>query len=463
MKSLSIRVRLTFWYGMMLAATLIGCGIVVYVMANYGLIEGVDRGLGSKYEEIAEWVEKGTDVDEVAGPAGSHRQQYLIRLKTPDGTTLVESKVLRGVETIGPISEQQSGEPAYFVKSLSEGGRHRFLSDKVHSSQGDWFVQIGTSLEQYEQELSELRFVLLTVLPIGMLAAIIGGYWLAGRALQPIHRITETTRKITAQNLAERIPVANNEDELGRLADTLNAMIGRLDHAFDAMRQFTADASHELLTPLTAMRTETEVALRADRPAEQYRRVLTSILEEVERLTKLADSLLLLSREDTHAIQLCRKPVQLDEVIRGVVEHTTVLADAANVKLEVGQLPRATVEADVDCLRQVFFNLLDNAVKYTQPGGSVTVCGHATESDVTVEVSDTGSGIPPESLPRVFDRFYRVDKSRSRQMGGTGLGLSICKSLIERHDGRIEVESAVGKGSTFRVILPTIKIGGTEQ
>jgi heavy metal sensor kinase len=454
MKRLSIRVRLTFWYGVVLAATLIGCGVIVYVMADYGLIEGVDHGLGGKYEEIAEWIENGTDVDEIAGPAGTRRQQYLLRLKTPDGVTLVESEALRGIEGVEPSEAKQSGSPAYFMASLAGSRRHRFLSGTVRNSQGDWLVQIGTPLEQYERELGELRFVLLTVLPVGVFAAVIGGYWLAGRALQPIHRITETTRKITAQNLAERIPVANHDDELGRLADTLNAMIGRLNHAFDAMRQFTADASHELLTPLTAMRTETEVALRADRPAEHYRRVLTSILEEVERLTKLADSLLLLSREETRTIQLCREPVQLDEVIRGVVEHAAVLAEAANVRLEVGQLATATVEADVDCLRQVFFNLLDNAVKYTEPGGLVTVRGHATESEATVEVSDTGIGIPAESLSHVYDRFYRVDKSRSRQMGGTGLGLSICKALIERHGGRIEVESVLGKGSTFRIILP---------
>jgi heavy metal sensor kinase len=459
MKSLSIRVRLTFWYGVVLAATLIGCGIIVYVMADYGLIEGVDHGLGGKYEEIAEWIENGTDVDEVAGPAGNRRQQYLLRLKTPDGTTLVESEALRGVEAIGPRGGQQSGGPVYSVESLAGGGRHRFLSGKVHNSQGDWFVQIGTSLEQYERELGELRFVLLTVLPVGMLAAFIGGYWLAGRALRPIQRITDTTRRITARSLGERIPVVNPEDELGRLTETLNAMISRLEHAFDAMRQFTADASHELLTPLTAMRTETEVALRADRPTEQYRRVLASILEEIERLTRLADSLLLLSREDTCAIQLCRGLVQLDDVVRGVAEHAAVLAEAANVKLEVGQLPTVSVEADVDCLRQVFLNLLDNAVKYTQPGGLVTVRGHATESEATVEVSDTGIGIPPESLPRVFDRFYRVDKSRSRQMGGVGLGLSICKALIERHGGRIEVESVLSKGSTFRVILPRSQRG----
>jgi heavy metal sensor kinase len=455
MKSLSIRVRLTFWYGVVLAATLIACGFAVYVMADYGLLEGVDHGLLTKYDEIAEWVENGTDVEEIAGAASSRRQQYLMRLRTPGGVTLVESEALRGVSGLEAVETMQSGSPIYSEVSLAGGSCHRLLSGIVHNSQGDWPIQIGTSLDQYEGEMRKLRFVLLTVLPVGMVAAVISGYWLAGRALRPIQWITDTTRRITAQSLAERIPVLNQEDELGRLADTLNAMIGRLEHAFDAMRQFTADASHELLTPLTAMRTETEVAFRTERPIEHYQRVLASILEEIERLTKLADNLLLLSREDTRAIQLSRSPVRLDETVRGVAEHVAVLADAAGVKLQIGQLPAASIEADVDCLRQVLFNLLDNAVKYTQSGGSVTVRGHATDTEATVEVIDTGIGIPAESLPRVFDRFYRVDKSRSRQMGGTGLGLSICKALIERHGGRIEVESAEGKGSTFRVVLPT--------
>lgn len=454
MKSLSIRVRLTFWYGVVLAGTLVGCGIAVYVMANYSLMEGVDYGLQTKYEEIESWTRNSTDIDEIAGPSGNHRQLYLIRLKSPGGVTLMESDALRGVKVVGPIEGQPAGTPVHSVRSLVREGRFRFLSGTVHSSQGDWSVQIGTSLEQYERELGELRTVLLTILPVGMLAAVFGGYWLAGRALKPIQRITDTARSITAQNLGKRISAANQQDELGHLAETLNAMIGRLEHAFDAMRQFTADASHELLTPLTAMRTETEVALRADRPPEQYRRVLASILEEIERLTRLADNLLLLSREDTQAIQLSREPVRLDELVRGVAGHVEVLAHASNVTLQIDTLPMATVEADVDCLRQVFFNLLDNAVKYTHPGGSVIVRGHATDSEVTVEVSDTGIGIPAESLPWIFDRFYRVDKSRSRQMGGTGLGLSISKALIERHGGRIEVESDVGKGSTFRIILP---------
>jgi signal transduction histidine kinase len=225
------------------------------------------------------------------------------------------------------------------------------------------------------------------------------------------------------------------------------------------MWQFTADASHELLTPLTAMRTETEIALRAERPADQYRRVLTSVLEEVERMTRLADDLLLLSREDARLEPAARGPVRLDKLVCGVAEHMEVVATEAGLKLKVGGLPPVSVLGDADGLRQVFFNLLDNAVKYTRPGGSVAVAGRQEGPSAIIEVSDTGIGIPPECLPRVFDRFFRVDKSRSRQMGGAGLGLSIAKALVERHGGRIEAESSTGKGSTFRVSLPIAAVG----
>jgi signal transduction histidine kinase len=202
------------------------------------------------------------------------------------------------------------------------------------------------------------------------------------------------------------------------------------------------------------MRTEVEVSLRAERSSEQYRRVLASVLEEVERLTKLADDLLLLSREDAKAIGPEFERLRLDLLVQEVAGHVRALAEESGISMAVSNMPPATVFGDADALRQVFFNLLDNAVKYTPQGGSVTICGLLNAGEVGVEISDTGIGIPLDSVPRVFDRFYRVDKSRSRELGGTGLGLSIAKALVERHRGRIEVESTVGKGSTFRVYLP---------
>jgi two-component system phosphate regulon sensor histidine kinase PhoR len=181
---------------------------------------------------------------------------------------------------------------------------------------------------------------------------------------------------------------------------------------------------------------------------------MVSVLEEVERMTKLADNLLLVSREDAKVVGGSYSPISLDELVREVAGHMKAVADESGIALSIGAIPTTVVEGDADSLRQVFFNLLDNAVKYTRPGGSVTVRGRLDNQEGVVEVADTGIGIPAESLPRIFDRFYRVDKSRSREMGGTGLGLSICKALVETHGGRIEAESVLGEGSTFRVVLP---------
>jgi len=452
MKSLSIRVRLTLWYGCVLATTLVGCGIAVYGILSYSLTQEIDKALDREYDAIADRLEEGHDLDELR-EHGRHRSSVL-RLTRADGTVLFESEALRSFPLrLSPDSPQSSTHVLHDV-SHPEHGPFRFMSGRVQGKTESWLVQVGVSLADYRHALAALGMVLVMILPVGLLAAVGGGYWLAGRALAPVQRITSTAQAISAKNLSQRVAVANPNDELGQLAETINRMIGRLERAFDSMRQFTADASHEFLTPLTAIRTEVEVALRAERPPEQYRRVLASVLEEVERMSKLADSLLLLFREDAKVVQTPNERLRLDTLVQEVAGHMEVVAGESGIQMTVQDLPPMTVHGNPDSLRQVFFNLLDNAVKYTKQGGTVAVRGRVDDDQVVIEVVDTGIGIPPDSLPKVFDRFYRVDKSRSRTLGGTGLGLSISKALIERHQGRIEVQSAVDQGSTFRVVLP---------
>lgn len=452
MKPLSIRLRLTGWYGCVLAATLVGCGSAVYVILSYSLMQEIDKTLDRQYDAIADRLEEGHDVNELL--EHDHHRSSVLRLTRADGTVALESDELRSFAIPLPPDSPRSSTHVLHDVSHPQHGPFRFMSGEVRGKAESWLLQVGVSLADYHHELAEFRTVLLMILPVGLLAAVGGGYWLAGRALAPVHRITSTAQTISAKSLSQRVVVANPNDELGQLAETINGMIGRLEHAFDSMRQFTADAAHELLTPLTAMRTEVEVALRAERPPEQYRRVLASVLEEVERLSKLADSLLLLSREGAKIVQTPKEWIRLDALVQEVAGHMEAVAGESGIRMTVHELPAVTVHGDPDGLRQVFFNLLDNAVKYTPRGGTVAVRGLVEDNQIVVEVSDTGLGIPGESLSRVFDRFYRVDKSRSRELGGTGLGLSISKAIIERHHGRIEVQSAVGQGSTFRVVLP---------
>jgi len=231
-------------------------------------------------------------------------------------------------------------------------------------------------------------------------------------------------------------------------------MIARLERSFAEVRRFTADASHELRTPLTAIRTETEVALRKLSITPEQQQLLGSVLEECERLARLTDQLLALSREDAGVAHQAREPVDLTALVTGVAETMRPLAEARGLRLDARASGALLVRGDESRLRQVFYNLLDNAIKYTPAGGEVRVRAEAREGEAVVTVRDSGVGIPAEHLPRVFDRFYRVDKARSREMGGTGLGLSITRSIVVAHGGRIELDSSPGRGTTCTVTLP---------
>ena len=250
------------------------------------------------------------------------------------------------------------------------------------------------------------------------------------------------------------MPVANPGDELGRLAATLNEMLDRLERSFAEMQRFTADAAHELRTPLAVIRNEAEVALRTPRSVEEYTRVLEGLLEEVVRLSELADQLLFLCRQDAGLNPPAHKNVPLDELLRAVTDTMRPVAEAKGLALILGDNPPCAVRGDANQLRRVFYNLLDNAAKYTATGGTVRVASHCVGGEVVVSVTDTGIGIAAEHLARVFDRFYRVDPSRAGETGGAGLGLAICRAVVRGAGGTITATSAEGQGSIFEVRFP---------
>jgi len=499
----SIRLRLTAWNGGVLAAILVGLGLAVHAILAHALLERIDASLGFEYREFIERVREGghprlptghhkgrrneearsrvlhdrahpedifppdtwrhaPDVARSSDP-GTHLnlpetflESYLVSVSDSAGRVLLESPELHGIR-LRPPRHDARGRPHYTTLELGKSGSYRMIYGTVRGAHGLESIRILFPMESYHDQLSELRKALLTILPAGLLAAVAGGYWLAGRSLAPVHRMTETARRITADNLHERIAVANPWDELGRLAATINAMLDRLDRTFADMRQFTADASHELKTPLASIRAEAEITLQAPRTQARHEEVLRSIVEEADRLTRLADHLLLLAREDADASPEDLRPIRLDVAVREAGSRISGTAERAGVDLHIAELPVTIVEGDHDRLRRVFDNLLDNAVKYNHAGGSVNVRGRSDGDRAVVEVSDTGIGIPAAIQARVFDRFYRVDPSRSRRTGGTGLGLSIAKALVESMRGRLEVESTPGKGSTFRVTLPLVR------
>jgi heavy metal sensor kinase len=433
----SIRVRLTLWYAAALSAVLALYAGGVFAFLRHSLSEDLDRGL-SDDREVAEqmlertpaggigWRAEPEDEDEDDEAIGSR----WLEVRSPEGTLLYA---------------RPSGIPADV--------RVRRLSAPYTVDGLPVVLQVARSEEPLRRELRELLGVMGAGFPLAVALAGLGGYLLARRTLDPLGRMAERARTITAERLGERLPVENPGDELGQLAAVFNDAFARLERSFEQLRRFTADASHELRTPLTAMRSVGEVGLREHRDAAAYREIIGSMLEETDRLGRLVEGLLTLSRADGGNVSLTREGVDLVELARDVAGQLGVLAEEKQQSFTVEAPGPVPAWVDRLVIRQALINLVDNAIKYTPPGGSVRIIVRNGGPGPTIEVVDTGPGISQEHRDRVFDRFYRIDKARSRELGGTGLGLSIARWAVEAHRGRIDLDSAEGCGSTFRIIL----------
>jgi heavy metal sensor kinase len=332
-------------------------------------------------------------------------------------------------------------------------------------------VQIASSLEEVEDALNTLFIILIITVPLALMIAILGGQFLAHKALKPVDNITQTARMITSQNLNQRITPLKVKDEISRLIETFNEMISRLDQSFRQVKQFSSDASHELKTPLTILKGEVEVTLRKERSLQEYQQTLKSNLEEINRMSQIVEDLLLLSRADVGEIGLNQEDINLSEIFNEVVTQMDMLATSKKLRLFASNHHQEIhMFGDALRIRELFINLIENGIKYTEQGGAIRVAlskeydplgrnsSGGTEGEkeefVKIVVSDTGIGIAKEDQERIFNRFFRVDKARSREEGGSGLGLSICKWIVEAHKGEIRVESELGKGSSFIVKLP---------
>jgi heavy metal sensor kinase len=282
----------------------------------------------------------------------------------------------------------------------------------------------------------------------------LGGYVLARRALAPIDHLASEARRITAERLHERLSVPNERDEIGRLAGVINDTFARLEASFEQLRRFTADASHELRTPLSIIRGIGEAGLGETRTPAEYKEAMGSMLEEVDRLTNLVDTLLRLSHGDAGRVRLSRKAVDLGELARDVVSSLALLAEERRQDVRTESSEGALVQADRLVLREAITNVLDNAIKYGPEGSQINVRVMATSHEGVLTIADKGLGIPAEHRQRIFERFFRVDEARSRERGGTGLGLAIAKWAVEVNGGRISAEGGNGGGSVFRIALP---------
>jgi heavy metal sensor kinase len=447
----SLRVRLTLWYLLILLAVLVAFALVVYVVLAHGLRADMERSLEVAAHGALEVADDGKlDLDPRALPPG-----YVVSLHAIDGALLaVDGPVLpwdQAARTALAESRQVWRSVRLGDESLRVLAQPVYLQDKLVG-----VVQVGRQEEQVEHIVEQVGLVLALLVPLAVLLAGIGGLFLAGRALDPIDRITRTAASIGAEDLSRRLPRETQTvpDEVGRLAAAFNFMLDRLDGAFQRQRQFTADASHELRTPLMLLLTQVDVALQRPRTADEHSRVLTSLREDLMRLRRLLDALLALARADAREVILARESIDLGELAVEVVEVLRPMAEERGIRLSSRVDQRSVVLGDQAHLMQLLVNLIENALKYTPAGGEVTVTVglDSKHALAQVVVSDTGEGIPAEHLPHVFERFYRADQARSTS--GVGLGLAISSWIAEAHGGRIEAQSLLGVGSTFTVLLP---------
>lgn len=465
MPNTSIRVRLTVWYGGGLALIMFLFASALYVVMARALQDHVDRSLEEAaiaatrsleehrfgpfllLDDLTQAFPNLALLDkffQIFGPQGQITLQSA-NIKTRDiplNQTTLES-TLQGRATFETVRFQNEIP----IRLLSYPVRHGETLVNI--------LRVGISLRPMEEMLARLVFVLLIGSPLAVLVSVLGGWFLAGRALRPVDTITLAAQRIAGGDLTQRIETTS-KDEIGRLASTFNDMIARLEASIRQIRQFSADASHELRTPLTITKGETELALRKPRSPEVYRETLESNLEEIDRMSRIVEELLFLSRADLGEVKVASDPVQLDALVREIQLQAMVLGKEQHVETTLGQIEPLHVLGDEWRLRELILNVLDNAVKYSLPRGTVELSLTQRHGTARLTVQDHGIGMTPDEQRLIFDRFYRTDAARAHAQKGTGLGLSICKWIAEAHHGTIEVTSTFGQGSCFTISLPLL-------
>ncbi|MEK6323058.1 MAG: heavy metal sensor histidine kinase [Acidobacteriota bacterium] len=466
---LSIRAKLTLWYLSLAALVLVAFAVALYLYFSRELLNAIDTSLRNYAERIAQAVGHPSSIEEPSQPGVLIFAPQFVSVLDREGKATDQILDPEGheVPVIKPALERAASEwkPQYDEVSLSATEHVRIITWPARDEDGEmFFVVVGQSLRDVQSAQKQLVLLLAIANPLALVLASLGGLWLAKKALSPVDRLTRTAERIGRGNLTERVEEPRSRDEIGRLAATFNQMISRLEQSFERERRFTADASHELKTPLAVLRGDIEVALRRQRTPEEYQRVLESSLEEIARLTKLTEDLLTLARSDADESVLEREQVQLDQLAAEAREYIAPLAQSAGVSLSYEAPPSAiVVEGDQKRLQQLLVNLLDNAIKYTPPGGSARLALSKQGSSAVIEVTDTGRGIPASALPHIFERFYRQTDPRDSRVTGFGLGLAISKWIADAHGGAIEVNSREGQGSIFTVRLPVQKGDGQAE
>lgn len=454
--SRSLRFRLTLWNTVLIFVLLLANLLAVREGLGWALSRVMDTFLQEELTLATDYVNRldgrpNELRDELNRQAASHQRRHLfVQLLDGRGAVVWSSKWSPSDDVL------PAGAAAFDAPATS--GEFRFICREVIRPDGSLLtVRVGCSLERYRSELEHFTCTLLEVALLLLLVAPVGGYLLALRATRPVARIIATTARLNPTHLDERLPIRGTGDELDRLSVTINSFLDRIAAYLRQSREFTANAAHELRSPLTAVQSSLEIALNVDRTTEEYKEVLSVLLEECGQMRVLVNQLLLLSEGDAGRLRAHPGPVRLDQLVSRSAEMFRAVAEAAGVELAAHRLEPVVIQGDGHRLWQMVNNLIDNAVKFTPAGGrvSLSLALGGDGRECVLEVADTGTGIAPQDLPHIFERFYQGDKARDRKAPsrGLGLGLSICQAVVQAHGGTIEVASTPGRGTTFTVRL----------
>lgn len=451
----SIKAKIIIFYLMVLFLSLSVLGIFLYLGLGKIVHDSIDSSLLSRAKALAMLINEDNNEtefkfsDDVMWEYNSPKSKSFFQIRRPDGTAMEKSASLGDSELPFQTGKNQTS----FETILLNNKPVRLINFHLHNL----VIQCAEDIKDQTNLLKNYRIVLsLSILSIMIISAS-GGFIIARKALTPVKEISETIDRISESNLSERVTGKNIPSELKGLAASFNRTFDSLEKAFNRQKQFTADASHELRTPLSVILSQSEIALRKERAVEEYRNALAAITEAAKMMSQIVQKLLTLARLSSDKVELNIEDINICKTIHEAVKLLNPLAEQKGISINISGNEQPVIRGDRAVLLELFTNLIDNAVKYNTPHGKIDISIRKEMDFIVTEIKDTGIGIPEGDLDRVFDRFYRVDKSRSRESGGIGLGLSICEEIVKLHGGRIEIKSKVGEGTTVTVYLKGIK------
>jgi heavy metal sensor kinase len=457
----SFRLQLTVWYLLLFTVLFLSFSVFLYGVLSRALYQRLDQTLSSEVGTAVEifrgeLVELHGDIPGAAAEAMAEMGVRGVLVAVFQGNKLLASNApFNSPDLLAIAAQTGSGDRPQILTTVQRFGNEgsRAVARRFSINGSQYVLLAAESLQSIKGDLRAVRRVLYLALPLVLLVAGLGGFFLATKSLAPLRWMAEQARNVTAKNLHSGLDIGAAHEELRVLSDSFNELLSRLDQSFETMRRFVADASHELRTPLAVIRGEADVALDHDRKPAEYKESLAIIQDEARRLTRLIDDLLNLARADAGHVNLRVEEFYLNDLLAECCRSVRGAAGVKNITLECDSPGDVVCRGDQELLRRLVLNLLDNAIRYTPPGGTVSARLEAGDGNLRLQVADTGVGIPPEAARHIFERFYRGDQARSRQNGGFGLGLSIVKWIAESHRGTVELSSQPGAGTTFTVLL----------